>query len=69
MSAEDARQKAIGDFERNYHEIESKLLALSAGDLERPVWTGEGPGWRIRDLSHWGEGLVEGDYLFGRHAG
>ena len=50
MSAEDAKRRAIGDFERTYHEIESKLLALSKADLERPVFTGEGPGWRVRDI-------------------
>lgn len=46
----DPKQRVIGEFERVYHEIETKLLALSAADLERPVFTGEGPGWRIRDI-------------------
>lgn len=63
MSAEDARQKAIGDFERTYHEVEQKLLALSAADLERPVFTGQGPGWRIRDivphLARWNRMAIE----------
>lgn len=46
----DPKERVIDEFERVYHEIETKLLALSAADLERPVFTGEGPGWRIRDI-------------------
>ena len=38
MSAADAKQRAIGEFERGYHDIEAKRLDLSAADLERPMW-------------------------------
>jgi len=50
VTPEDAKQQAIGAYERNYHDIECKLLTLSAEDLARPVWTGEGAGWRVRDI-------------------
>ncbi|MDQ2951166.1 MAG: maleylpyruvate isomerase N-terminal domain-containing protein [Chloroflexota bacterium] len=45
-----AKRAALGSFERTYHEIEVKLQGLSAAQLERPVFTGEGDGWRVRDL-------------------
>ena len=47
---DDAKQRAIGSFERAYHDFERKLRALSPEQLARPVWTGEGDGWRIGDL-------------------
>jgi hypothetical protein len=48
--SEDAKQRAIDAFERAYRDIERRLRGLSPDGLERPVWTGEGDGWRIRDL-------------------
>ena len=50
MTPEQAKQTAIGAYEDNYDDIERKLLALSAADRARPVWTGEGSGWRVRDI-------------------
>ena len=50
MTTDGAKQQAIGGLERGYHDIEAKLLDLSAADLERPVFTGEGTGWRVRDI-------------------
>jgi hypothetical protein len=50
MTPAEAKQKAIGAYERNFQDIESKLLALSTAELARPVWTGEGSGWRVRDI-------------------
>jgi Mycothiol maleylpyruvate isomerase N-terminal domain len=50
MSADAEKQTVLGKFEYEYHEIESKLLALSPAQLERPVWTDEGKGWHVRDL-------------------
>ena len=51
MTADDAAKTTVlGKFEYQYHEIESKLLALSPAQLDRPVWTDEGEGWRVRDL-------------------
>lgn len=46
----DTKRRAIGAFERNCHEIEGRLRALMSAPLDHPVWTGEGSGWRIRDL-------------------
>jgi hypothetical protein len=40
----------IAKFEDHYRDIEQKLLALSPAQLERAVWTGEGDGWRVRDV-------------------
>jgi hypothetical protein len=50
VSAEDRKTTVLGDFESQYGEIERKLLALSPAQLDRPVWTDEGEGWRVRDL-------------------
>lgn len=36
--------------ERGWHDLDSRFAALSAQDLEREVFTGEGSGWRLRDL-------------------
>ena len=50
MSAEDRKTTVLGKFESQYGEIERRLLALSPDQLDRPVWTDEGHGWRVRDL-------------------
>ena len=36
--------------ERGWHELDSRFAAISDQDLDRPVFTGEGSGWRVRDL-------------------
>jgi hypothetical protein len=36
--------------ERGWDDLESRFAALSEPDLEREVFTGEGTGWRLRDL-------------------
>lgn len=36
--------------ERGWHELDSRFAAISEQDLDRPVFTGEGSGWRVRDL-------------------
>ena len=48
--AAQAKMLALGELERAYRHELAALDALSPADLERPVWTGEGDGWRIRDL-------------------
>ncbi|GAC1492855.1 MAG: hypothetical protein NVS1B1_10640 [Candidatus Limnocylindrales bacterium] len=48
LSAE--KQAAIDELELAYQEELARLDALAPADLDRPVWTGEGDGWRIRDL-------------------
>jgi len=36
--------------ERGWHDLDSRFASLSKQDLEREVFTGEGSGWRLRDL-------------------
>jgi hypothetical protein len=36
--------------ERGWRDLDSRFAALSEQDLEREVFTGEGSGWRLRDL-------------------
>ena len=50
MSLAEAKQAAIGALEREYQDLETFLRSLTPEQLERPVFTGEGPGWRVRDL-------------------
>jgi len=50
MSLAEAKQAAIGALEREYHDLETFLRSLTPEQLERPVFTGEGAGWRVRDL-------------------
>ena len=50
MSLTEAKQAAIGALEREYQELQTFLRSLTPEQLERPVFTGEGPGWRVRDL-------------------
>ena len=69
MTPEEAKQRAIGAYERNYHDIERKLVALPAADRSRPVWTGEGAGWSVRDivphLARWNRIAAEAARLIG----
>ena len=50
MSLTEAKQAAIGVLERDYHDLQTLFRSLTPEQLERPVFTGEGPGWRVRDL-------------------
>ena len=50
MSLAEAKQAAIGILEREYHDHQTLFRSLTAEQLERPVFTGEGVGWRVRDL-------------------
>ncbi len=36
--------------ERGWHDLDARFAALSEQDLDREVFTGEGSGWRLRDL-------------------
>ena len=47
---ERAKQMALTTFDREWREMDAFFRGLSDGDLERPVFTGEGAGWRVRDL-------------------
>ena len=47
---EDRKRAAIELVRTSYLEADALFRSLSADDLERPVFTGEGTGWRIRDL-------------------
>lgn len=45
------RKRAAIELLRSAHrEADELFRSLSAEELERPVFTGEGPGWRVRDL-------------------
>ena len=48
--SEERKRAAIELIRTSYLEADALFRSLSADDLERPVFTGEGPGWRIRDL-------------------
>jgi len=48
--ASEAKERALKAFERTYRDVEGKLRALTPEQLDRPVWTGEGAGWRLRDI-------------------
>ena len=50
MSLEEAKQNAIGLLDREYNDLERLFVSLTPDQLERPVFTGEGPGWRVGDL-------------------
>ena len=50
MSLAEAKQAAVGLLEREYQDLERLLRSVTPEQLERPVFTGEGPGWRVRDL-------------------
>ena len=45
-----AKVMALATFDEEWREMDAFFRGLSAGDLERPVFTGEGGGWRVRDL-------------------
>lgn len=45
-----SKEAALDELERAYQEETARLDALTPAELECPVWTGEGDGWRIRDL-------------------
>ena len=47
---DDPKRKAIELIRTSYHEADALFRSLAADDQDRPVFTGEGPGWRIRDL-------------------
>lgn len=41
---------AIALMERAWHDLDARFAGLGERDLERPVLTGEGGEWRLRDL-------------------
>ena len=45
-----AKENALATFDREWRELDTLFRRLSDSDLDRPVFTGEGPGWRVRDL-------------------
>ena len=36
--------------ESGWRELDARFAALTEDELERPVFAGEGPGWRLRDM-------------------
>jgi hypothetical protein len=47
---ERAKEKALATFDQEWRDLDTLFRGMSESDLERPVFTGEGPGWRVRDL-------------------
>ncbi len=45
-----AKKNALAAFDQEWRELDALFRRLPDSDLERPVFTGEGPGWRVRDL-------------------
>jgi len=41
---------AMALMESGWRDLDARFAALSSEELERPVFTGEGSGWRLRDL-------------------
>jgi hypothetical protein len=46
----DRKRAAIELIRTSYLEADALFRSLDPADLERPVFTGEGSGWRVRDL-------------------
>jgi len=70
--SEERKRAAIELIRRAHREADALFRSLDAAELERSVFTGEGPGWRIRDLiahyAYWqtlaaraGEKMATGD--------
>jgi len=47
---ENAKQRAMADLDREWRELEALFSRLTPAELERPMYTEDGPGWRVRDL-------------------
>lgn len=45
-----ATTAAMTGIERVWNDVDARFAALDASDLERPVFTEEGAGWRVRDM-------------------
>lgn len=45
-----AKGDATTLMERGWRDLDARFAALGEEELERPVFAGEGPGWRVRDL-------------------
>ena len=45
-----AKERALATFDQEWRGLDALFRGLSDSDLERPVFTGEGAGWRVRDL-------------------
>ena len=44
------KAEALTILEKAWRDLETRFASLSEADLEREVFTGEGSGWRLRDL-------------------
>ena len=50
MTGAATKADAMKLMERGWQDLDSRFAGLSERDLEREVFTGEGSGWRLRDL-------------------
>jgi hypothetical protein len=44
------KSDAMAVMESGWRDLDARFAALAADELERPVFAGEGPGWRVRDM-------------------
>jgi hypothetical protein len=44
------KSDAMALMESGWRDLDARFAALGDGDLDRPVFAGEGSGWRLRDL-------------------
>jgi len=47
---EHAKEMALATFDQEWRGLDTLFRGMSESDLDRPVFTGEGEGWRVRDL-------------------
>jgi hypothetical protein len=45
-----AKDSALALMESGWRDLEARFVALDEHELDRPVFAGEGEGWRLRDL-------------------
>jgi mycothiol maleylpyruvate isomerase-like protein len=45
-----AKQRALAELDREWRELDAIFRRLTPAELERPMYTEDGSGWRIRDL-------------------
>ena len=48
--SDEGKRRAIELIRATHRETDASFRSLDAAQLERPVFTGEGSGWRVRDL-------------------
>ena len=47
---EAAKERVLAELDREWRDLEAIFGRLTPAELERPMYTEDGPGWRVRDL-------------------